>query len=78
VELKEKTRLLLQSTDYYSKYSCKWIYLNIGKRRTTKKIHDHTRLYQRIILALIRMKPERRKVNFIFNPKTIKPVVVNY
>lgn len=26
-------------------------------------------MYQRIILALIRTKPERRKVNFIFNPE---------
>ena len=26
-------------------------------------------MYQRIILALIRTKPERRKINFIFNPE---------
>ena len=34
-----------------------------------KKVNEHPRLYQIVILGLIRTKPERRVVNFIFNPE---------
>ena len=70
--LKDETRLILPGTIYYPPsvdIRISEFFEALEEDEELKKVHESPRLYQEVIFSLIRSKPGRREVNFIFNPK---------
>jgi hypothetical protein len=69
--LKLETRFVLPGTAYYPPSLDTRVseFLEaLTEDEELKKVHEHPRLYQQIIFAMIQGTPDRRGVNFLFNP----------